>query len=292
MEQEYDEIDISKELEGSEESETPDPEEPKTDNKSDEGTGDKVEPTSEPAHIVEARSQGWVPLDEWRGDPKEWRDADVFLERGAYFNRMKSQSNEIEKLNKQIKEMARFQKDIAKIERQKAIEELKEQKATALQEEDFKKVVDLDEQITEHQLKANTPEPDPEPTQQQADPYWQEAWTKWEAKNDWYGKDQEKTRYIDSVGLGYMQLNPSATPDEILTYMSQELEVRFPSNNQTPPSPVNSPSQRSSGSPKGKKRTVADLDENQLAMMRSFVSEGVMTEEEYIADLEKIGAFE
>jgi hypothetical protein len=31
---------------------------------------------------VEARLFGWKPLDEFRGDPAHWRDADAFLEKG------------------------------------------------------------------------------------------------------------------------------------------------------------------------------------------------------------------
>ena len=40
-----------------------------------------------------ARAQGWVPQEEWDGDPTQWRDAQVFLERGEYFKTMGSQKN-------------------------------------------------------------------------------------------------------------------------------------------------------------------------------------------------------
>ena len=35
-----------------------------------------------PEIIEEARSQGWVPKEEFKKDPKSWVDADVFVERG------------------------------------------------------------------------------------------------------------------------------------------------------------------------------------------------------------------
>ena len=32
--------------------------------------------------MEEARKQGWVPEDEWKGDPDKWRPAEEFVERG------------------------------------------------------------------------------------------------------------------------------------------------------------------------------------------------------------------
>ena len=43
-----------------------------------------------------ARGQGWVPEEEWDGDPTQWRDAQVFLERGEYFKTMGSQKKQID----------------------------------------------------------------------------------------------------------------------------------------------------------------------------------------------------
>ena len=44
-------------------------------------------PTGDPIQEA-ARGQGWVPQEEWDGDPTQWRDAQVFLERGEYFKTM------------------------------------------------------------------------------------------------------------------------------------------------------------------------------------------------------------
>ena len=43
----------------------------------------------EPAEVKDpieesARAQGWVPQEEWSGDPSLWRDPQVFLERGLF----------------------------------------------------------------------------------------------------------------------------------------------------------------------------------------------------------------
>jgi hypothetical protein len=56
-----------------------------------------------------ARAQGWVPQDEWDGDPTQWRDAQVFLERGEYFKTMGTQRKQIDKLNAMVEKMASIQ---------------------------------------------------------------------------------------------------------------------------------------------------------------------------------------
>src|SRR5665213_3643268 len=35
-----------------------------------------------PEVLIEAKSMGWSPLEQWRGDPEKWVDADAFVERG------------------------------------------------------------------------------------------------------------------------------------------------------------------------------------------------------------------
>ena len=42
-----------------------------------------------------ARAGGWKPLDEWNGDAKEWRSAEVFNERGDWIKKHKDQEQRI-----------------------------------------------------------------------------------------------------------------------------------------------------------------------------------------------------
>ena len=64
----------------------------------------EVQPQAEPKQYtaVEQRAldQGWVPQDEWQGDPDDWRPAKEFIDRGELFRKIDELKNE----NKRIKQ--------------------------------------------------------------------------------------------------------------------------------------------------------------------------------------------
>lgn len=45
-----------------------------------------------------AKEAGWVPKEEYKGDPADWRSAEVFLERGPLMDRIKKLNKDMEKL--------------------------------------------------------------------------------------------------------------------------------------------------------------------------------------------------
>ena len=51
--------------------------------------------TPEPAQFDEyeqrASAEGWVPKEEWTGDPAQWRPAKEFLDRGELFKKIEEQ---------------------------------------------------------------------------------------------------------------------------------------------------------------------------------------------------------
>ena len=51
-----------------------------------------------------ARSGGWVPKTEWKGDPNEWRSAKEFNERGEIFATMR----DLRKQNSEVKQALQF----------------------------------------------------------------------------------------------------------------------------------------------------------------------------------------
>lgn len=58
-----------------------------------------IEASAEPNTVEDiARASGWKPLKEWDGDPKEWRSAEVFNERGEWIQRHKVQQKQIDNM--------------------------------------------------------------------------------------------------------------------------------------------------------------------------------------------------
>lgn len=55
--------------------------------------------------VDKARRSGWIPQEEYKGNPRDWVDAEEFNRRGPAFN-------EVKKLNRQIAALAKTNKDL------------------------------------------------------------------------------------------------------------------------------------------------------------------------------------
>jgi len=263
---------------------------------------EQEEESVDPNELIEdqARQQGWVPFDEWNGDPKEWRPADVFLERGEYFRTMKSQKRQIESLTNQMNELVNMQNKIRSDERQKTISELKRQKAEAMENQDFQRVMDIDEELDRNKEEEIKEKYDNSSTSsnensEQLSTTEQELVDNWLSKNDWYNKDEELREEADSLGVGYRSRNPNATLQDVLNYVDKRMASRKPTptqenNSNKSSSPVATSTTTTTPRSSKKKKGWNDLSDDQKAIGKRFVEAGAFdTVEQYIAELEKIG---
>src|ERR1700741_158891 len=104
--------------------------------------GEALTPTQQ-----EALAQGWVPKDEYDGDPEKFVDAGEFLRRGELFRKIESQSKEMKDMRKALAEMAKHNAKIREVEYQRALDTLKAEKKAALSEGDADRVVEIDDKI-------------------------------------------------------------------------------------------------------------------------------------------------
>jgi len=96
-----------KEIEDTEEIETGAPEIAVADGADGDDQTDPVE--------TEARSQGWVPKDEFRGDPDTWRDAETFVKRGKEIAAISSKR--VKFLEQRLEQQeSEFEKRIARLD--------------------------------------------------------------------------------------------------------------------------------------------------------------------------------
>jgi len=245
-----------------------------------------------------ARQQGWVPQAEWDGDGSLWRSAEVFLERGEYFNTMHTQKREINKLNDQVTNLISMQKKVREDERAKTIKELNADKLVALQDGEYEKVVQIDEDLAEaNKVEEEVPAP---PGEGEMTPEMEETVQALEVfinANTWYKEDLNMRQYADVVGGGYRKLNPDANVDQVLQYIKGEVEAKYPEQfgiaPQTKPasrSPVGSGTGGKPNSGKSKLPKFSDLNQMQQDLCKRFVADGAFqSEDEYIAELVKIG---
>ena len=244
-----------------------------------------------------ARGQGWVPQDEWDGDPTQWRDAQVFLERGEYFKTMGTQRKQIDKLNAMVEKMATIQSKTRDDERQRVLSELSQQKATAMEDGEFNRVVDIDNEM--NKLRSEPAMSVPNVEGQTEDRYTQDQIANYIDNNQWYRTNSDMRQYADSIAVGFRNNNPSTTIDDVLEYTDKEVKIRYPEQfgKQVPSaSPVASTKRTTKPGPNGtqKKRTLDDLPASSRDMYaqigQSFVDAGAVDSiDEYVAELEKIG---
>ena len=244
-----------------------------------------------------ARGQGWVPQDEWDGDPTQWRDAQVFLERGEYFKTMGTQRKQIDKLNAMVEKMADIQVKTRDNERQRVLKELSQQKYTAMEEGEFTKVVDIDSEMDK--LRSEPAMAVPNVEGQSEDKYTQDQIADYIDKNQWYRTNSDMRQYADSIAVGFRNNNPQATIDDVLEYTDSEIKIRYPENfgKRVPSaSPVASTKRTTKPGPNRaeNKKTLDDLPASSRDMYaqigQSFVDAGAVDSiDEYVAELEKIG---
>lgn len=93
----------------------------------------------------QARQQGWVPEEEWKGEPDAWVPADEFVRRGSLFNHIKHLNKQNNELRQAIQGLNEHN---ARLEQQRLKEkesELRSARRAAMEESDWDTVEKLDE---------------------------------------------------------------------------------------------------------------------------------------------------
>jgi len=252
-------------------------------------------------HETEARSQGWVSQDEFRGNERDWVDAETFVKRGREILPIVRKNNE--KLLKELhearkiaeearttaKEFQKFQKE--QYERKaKDLEtqlvQLKTLRKEAITSGDGDRVIDLEEasdslkeELQETRALAKAPIPEPEQTQQVA-PELQS----WLDKNDWFGNDVRSTGIANGLGEALRKENPSLVGKAFLDKLDEELQTVLPEKfgKKKVANPMDGVGASGTGRPTKSKRSYDGLPGEAKAACDRFVKQGLMTKEQYI----------
>ena len=230
----------------------------------------------------QAMEQGWVPQDEWEGDPDQWRPAKEFLDRGELFKKIEDQNRTIKEFKRALDDLKGHHAKTRETEYARAIQALKAQKIAALEEGDAAAVVKLDDQIDlvkDEQSKLK--QAAIEQPQEQLNP----EFTNWVDKNKWYETSQPMRAYADALGrdLAYKGMSPSEVLKEVERQVRDEFPQKFRNANRDKPGAVEGSTNKGA---KGGNDVALSDDERRV--MQRFVRTGVMTEKEYMAELKRI----
>ena len=251
-----------------------------TENITQEVVEEKIEPT---AVELKAMEEGWVPQDQWEGDPDQWRPAKEFVDRGELFKKIEDQNRTIKEFKRALDDLKTHHSKVRETEYARALTALKAQKKTALEEGDADSVIKIDDQIDlvkEEQQKAK--QQVESPPQEQINPEFSE----WISKNKWYETDNAMKAYADTLGrdLAMRGNSPSEVLKEVERLVKQEFTHKFKNPNRDKPGSVEGSSNKS-----GKGTEHYALSDDERRVMQRFVRTiPGFDEKQYIDELKRV----
>lgn len=246
----------------------------------------QTEQTEQPQYTpiqLEAIEQGWIPREEFDGDPDKFIDAAEFVRRGELFKKIESQSREVKQLRQALEAFKQHHSKVKEAEYNRALKALQEARKQAFVEGEHDKAFAYEEQIESIKAEkaqvvqdANTPVVDPNE--------YTEQFQEWVSKNTWYETNELMRGAADRLGLKLHEQGLS--PAEVLKRVETEIRKEFAHKFRTPAAeraPAVEASTRSG--PSGKQ--AFKMDETERQIMNKIVATGVMTAEQYIEDLKR-----
>jgi hypothetical protein len=233
----------------------------------------------------QARDQGWTSKEEFEANPanegKKWRSAEEFVDRGELFSKIDELARKAKSTQKALDQLSEHHKRVKETEFKRALDSLKDQKRTALEEGDADALIAIDDQIMEVKQAQKVAV-----TQTQNE--LPEELNQWISKNKWYESDKDMAEDADALGVGYKSKNPGKSPTEVLDYVERQIKKLYPekfTNVNRPKTAVESPSNRGTVKTSG-----YSLSEDEERVARNFERSGIMTRAEYIKELRAIDA--
>ena len=254
----------------------------------------------------EARAQGWVAAEEFRGSESDWVDAETFVRRGKEIMPILRKNNEkllkelgeARKIAEEARESAKefreyqkqqFEKKTKDLEGQ--LEQLKQAKRDAITQGDGDRAIAIDDamdDLKEQRLEAKEDLKAAEEKAKEVPQFTQDPiLNNWMEKNDWFGKDSRMTNIANGVGVTLRQEDPNLAGQAFLDKLDAELQEMFPEKfgkKRTPNPMEGSPNGTARPSVSSGKKTYNNLPPEAKAACDKFVKQGLMTKEAYVAE--------
>lgn len=227
----------------------------------------------------QAMQHGWKPKDQFEEvEGKEWRTAKEFMDRKSLFDKIEAEKNERKRLERDVIRLAEHNAKIEKIAYEKALRELKQERAKALEDGDIKRAEELRDEMDEVKQKAANvivPQVNTVP----------DEFIRWQAENSWYQKDEVMTLYAD--GLGNRLRDQGVHPSDILREVEKNVRNKFPEKFRNP-SKDTAPVVGQSGK-KAAARDDFKLSAEDERLISNMIKAGApITREKYIEQLKEI----
>lgn len=232
----------------------------------------------------EAREQGWVPKEDFKGDEHKWVDAGEFIRRGELFAKIESQNKKLKSMEDTLHQFKQHHDRVQENAYKKALADLKAKKKEALVEGDADLVIAVDEQIQEVREQAQAAQRQAQEQPQQVE---HPEFTAFKVKNGWYESNTAMRAWADARGTELARSGKS--PAEVLRAVEKEVREEFPNRFENPNRSRAAAVEPSTN--RGSKTSSDNYTPNDTERMlaKKFVRDGLYkSEQEYYSELAKL----
>jgi hypothetical protein len=251
-------------------------------------------PQADPELEREALDMGWIPKEQFRGDPSQWRPAEEFVKRGREFmpilkardrkNReeISQLKNELQSTRTTLEKIVKVSEKVSQQAYEKAKAELTQQQATAVAAGDTATWMRLE------QDKEKLEKPEPVQMENPQAPPVHPEFRAWQEENPWYKPDDpedELTIYANAVGARLAQSLPKGTPyhmwaSQVAEKTRKAFPHRFQNPNRSRASAVDGGDVRQPGPGRPKAKTYNDLPADAKEVCDKYVKQGLHKDRE------------
>lgn len=229
-----------------------------------------------------ARDMGWRPKEEFKGDESRWVDAETFVKKGEEVlpiikANFKKTEAELIALKKDVAEFRKYHSETEKRAYARALRDLEERQAEAVEANDLKSVRAITKEITDLSKNVRT-DGDDNPY---ATPDHAKAVSQWKGENPWFESDSVMTAAARVVAdeLEAAGVRGTEQMAEVAKRIRAEFPHKFENERRRAPAAVESSTQtRKAG------KTAADLPPEARSQMQKWVKSGLLTEKQYLKD--------
>lgn len=232
---------------------------------------------------AEARSHGWTPKEEFKGDPDKWVDAETFARRADEVMPFLKKQNaalkrDLDDLRKQAKKAAEYFSKGEERAYARALADLESKMEEAVDTGDkaaAKRVMADMEKLKAERVDLAVDEPVKEFDPAEA----QRELAAWVEQNDWYVLDESKRKYADMQAA---LMGPAKDwPDGSKAYLDELAKRVDRKFSEKPPAQTSGGGNRATGGKTG--RGYADLPPEAKRMCDKWVSNGLIkSREDYV----------
>lgn len=189
---------------------------------------------------TKARRLGWVPKEEFRGDPDKHRSAEEFLRRGEEILPILQRDNkrlhenfgkverELKETRETLQSFAEFTQKNAEREYKKSLRELEARLDAAIETADVSQARQLRKEIAELDGGPPAPKPKPEPVGEPDKPAVDPEVQTWIEANPWFNNSASLRTYAVEEFGDLEKRYPGKSRTEILAEVKQRTVDRFP----------------------------------------------------------------